>query len=101
MEDMKGKKIAVVVGGPSTEAEVSRRTGAAIAEALKKKGYATETIELVPHALAATLKEKENRRRIQRPSRPLRRRRCSPRPVRNDGHPLYRSWCHGQCRRHE
>ena len=37
MEDMKGKHIAVVVGGPSTEAEVSRRTGAAIAEALKKK----------------------------------------------------------------
>ena len=27
MEDMKDKKIAVVVGGPSTEAEVSRRTG--------------------------------------------------------------------------
>ena len=59
MEDMKGKKIAVVVGGPSTEAEVSRRTGAAIAEALKKKGYAIETIELVPHTLAATLKEKK------------------------------------------
>ena len=57
MEDMKGKHIAVVVGGPSTEAEVSRRTGAAIAEALKKKGYAIETIELVPHTLAATLKE--------------------------------------------
>ena len=49
MEDMKGKKIAVVVGGPSTEAEVSRRTGAAIAEALKKKGYATETIEPVSY----------------------------------------------------
>lgn len=59
MEDMKGKQIAVVVGGPSTEAEVSRRTGAAIAEALKKKGYAVETIELVPHTLAATLKEKK------------------------------------------
>ena len=59
MEDMKGKHIAVVVGGPSTEAEVSRRTGAAIAEALKKKGYAIETIELVPHPLAATLKEKK------------------------------------------
>ena len=59
MEDMKGKHIAVVVGGPSTEAEVSRRTGAAIAEALKKKGYAIETIELVPHTLAATLKEKK------------------------------------------
>ena len=62
MEDMKGKHIAVVVGGPSTEAEVSRRTGAAIAEALKKKGYAIETIELVPHTLAATLKEKKTHR---------------------------------------
>lgn len=55
MEDMKTKKIAVVVGGPSTEAAVSRRTGAAIAEALQKKGYQTVTIELVPSELAQTL----------------------------------------------
>ena len=27
------------MGGPSKEAEVSRRTGAAIAEALESKGY--------------------------------------------------------------
>ena len=57
MEDMKNKKIAVVVGGPSTEAEVSRRTGAAIAEALQKKGYHTVTIELVPQELARELQE--------------------------------------------
>ena len=58
MEDMKDKKIAVVVGGPSTEAEVSRRTGAAIADALTKKGYHIETIELVPKEFAKTLTEK-------------------------------------------
>ena len=44
MEDMKGKHIAVVVGGPSTEAEVSRRTGAAIAEALKKKAMPSKRL---------------------------------------------------------
>ena len=57
-ESMKEKKIAVVVGGPSTEAAVSRRTGVAIAEALASKGYQTETIELVPNMLADQLKEK-------------------------------------------
>ena len=55
MEDMKDKKIAVVVGGPSTEAEVSRRTGAAIADALTKKGYHIEMMELVPKEFAKTL----------------------------------------------
>ena len=58
MEDMKDKKIAVVVGGPSTEAEVSRRTGAAIADALTKKGYHIEMMELVPKEFAKTLTEK-------------------------------------------
>lgn len=58
MEDMKNKKIAVVVGGPSTEAEVSRRTGAAIAQALTAKGYQNEIIELVPKDFAKTLTEK-------------------------------------------
>lgn len=58
-ESMKEKKIAVVVGGPSTEASVSRRTGAAIAEALTRKGYQIETIELVPNMLADQLKEKQ------------------------------------------
>ena len=34
---MKDKHIIVLMGGPSAEAEVSRRTGAAIADALKKQ----------------------------------------------------------------
>ena len=36
---MKQDKIVVVMGGTSTEAEVSRRTGAAILAALQEKGY--------------------------------------------------------------
>ena len=43
---MKDKKIIVLMGGPSKEAEVSRRTGAAIAEALESKGYNAQTLEL-------------------------------------------------------
>ena len=37
--------VAVVLGGPSSEAEVSRRTGAAIAEALREKGYNAVEVE--------------------------------------------------------
>ena len=55
---MKARKIAVVVGGPSTEAEVSRRTGKAVTDALRKKGYQAEIVELVPAELAATLQDK-------------------------------------------
>lgn len=58
MADLKDKKIAVVVGGPSTEAEVSRRTGAAIAKALTAKGYHNEIVELVPKEFSKTLAEK-------------------------------------------
>ena len=56
---MKDKKIAVVVGGPSTEAAVSRNTGGAIAKALEKKGYHVEILELEPQSLAKQLVEKE------------------------------------------
>lgn len=55
MTHMKDKKIAVVVGGPSTEADVSRRTGKAIAAALMSRGYKAELVELVPEQLAQTL----------------------------------------------
>lgn len=55
---MKQKHIAVVVGGPSSEAEVSRSTGNAILKALLSKGYDAEAIELVPHQLVETLKKK-------------------------------------------
>ncbi len=45
---MRQEKIVVVMGGPSTEAEVSRRTGRAIVDALQEKGYAAEPMELDP-----------------------------------------------------
>lgn len=48
---MKDKKIIVLMGGPSQEAEVSRRTGTAIAKALVKKGYKAEPLELNPRTL--------------------------------------------------
>lgn len=48
---MKDRKIIVLMGGPSKEAEVSRRTGAAIAEALESKGYNAQTLELNPRTV--------------------------------------------------
>lgn len=50
------KKIVVVMGGPSTEAEVSRRSGTAILEALKVKGYNAEGLELNPATFANDIK---------------------------------------------
>ena len=51
------KKIVVVMGGPSTEAEVSRRSGTAILEALKAKGYNAEGLELNPATFANDIKD--------------------------------------------
>ena len=48
---MKDKHIIVLMGGPAAEAEVSRRTGAAIAEALITKGYHVSTLELNPRTV--------------------------------------------------
>lgn len=48
---MKDKHIIVLMGGPSAEAEVSRRTGAAIAGALITKGYHVSTLELNPRTV--------------------------------------------------
>lgn len=50
------KKIVVVMGGPSTEAAVSRRSGTAILEALKAKGYNAEGLELNPATFANDIK---------------------------------------------
>lgn len=58
LKDWTGKKIVVVCGGPSTEAEVSRRTGKAIADALLSKNYNVELMELNPQNFAATIREK-------------------------------------------
>lgn len=52
----KNDVVAVVLGGPSTENEVSRNTGHAICEALQEKGYNAHELELVPHTLIGDLK---------------------------------------------
>lgn len=39
-------KVAVVVGGPSTEAEVSRASGRSVVSGLKKRGHVAESFEL-------------------------------------------------------
>ncbi len=58
LRDFSGRKVVVVCGGPSTEAEVSRRTGKAIADALKSKNYDVELMELNPQTFAQTIREK-------------------------------------------
>ncbi len=58
LKDWSRKKIVVVCGGTSTEAEVSRRTGKAVADALKSKNYNVELLELNPQTFAGTIREK-------------------------------------------
>ena len=41
--------VAVVMGGPSAEEQISLSTGHAMAEALRGKGYQVKEIRLVPH----------------------------------------------------
>lgn len=52
-------KIVVVMGGTSTEAEVSRRTGTAIWKALQSKGYPVECMELEPNTFAEEIQKKD------------------------------------------
>lgn len=56
---MKRKKIAVVMGGPSSEREVSLRTGGAILRALQEKGYNAIGLELVPETFLTQIKEEQ------------------------------------------
>ncbi|NCD10021.1 MAG: D-alanine--D-alanine ligase [Negativicutes bacterium] len=48
-------KVAVVMGGPSAEREVSLATGTAVAEALREKGYNVEAIDLEPDRITEQL----------------------------------------------
>ena len=56
---MKEKRIVVLMGGPSKEAEVSRRTAGAIAEALQSKGYKANTLECNPTTVVQDLQQLE------------------------------------------
>ncbi len=54
----KNQVVAVVMGGPSAEREVSLNTGAAIASALREAGYTNVVeLDLDPHNFAAQLAE--------------------------------------------
>ena len=55
----KETKVVVLMGGPSTEAEVSRNTGTAIAEALASIGYHVIPMEYDPHHVVENLKAAE------------------------------------------
>lgn len=52
-------KIVVVMGGTSSEAEVSRRTGAAIYNALVEKGYNAVKMELNPSTFADDIQKEK------------------------------------------
>lgn len=45
------QQVAVLMGGPSAEREVSLRSGAAVAEALRGAGYTVATVDVTAHAL--------------------------------------------------
>ncbi len=53
----KNDLVAVIVGGPSSEAAISRITGAAIADALREKGYNVIELELEPEKIFMQLRE--------------------------------------------
>jgi D-alanine-D-alanine ligase len=56
----KNKLIAVVGGGWSSEAEISRKSASAVAEGLKRLGYTVELLELSPHIATQLLELKPN-----------------------------------------
>ena len=45
VDELKNKRIAILMGGPSAEREVSLRTGQAALAALTKLGYQAEAID--------------------------------------------------------
>ena len=53
----KNDVVAVIMGGPSAEREISLVTGAAIAGALREKGYNVAEIDLEPKKLVLQLEE--------------------------------------------
>jgi D-alanine-D-alanine ligase len=58
MPNFKGKKIGVLLGGLSSEREISLRSGKAVAEGLRKKGYSVTEID-VDISLPEKLKSQE------------------------------------------
>lgn len=53
----KSKTVAVVMGGPSAEEQISLSTGHSVAAALREKGYKVKEIRLIPHMFSEQVKE--------------------------------------------
>ena len=54
---MSNKTIVVIMGGTSTEAEISRQTGNAVLKALQSKGYPAVGMELHPRTFAEEIRK--------------------------------------------
>ena len=48
------QRVAVLMGGTSTEREISLRSGAAVAKGLREKGYEVQEVDVVDHVLDPT-----------------------------------------------
>ncbi|HIU63549.1 MAG TPA: D-alanine--D-alanine ligase [Candidatus Avacidaminococcus intestinavium] len=53
----KNKRVAVVMGGPSAERDISLLTGQAIVDALKSKDYDVVGIDIEPHRISEQLRD--------------------------------------------
>lgn len=94
-DDYKNNRIGIILGGPSREAEVSRRTGTAVDEALRSLGYQTTVIEYDPPHIVEQVRG-QNRCGISGSSWEIRGRRYDSGRFGTFGHPLYRLGRHGK-----
>ena len=62
----KNARVAVLCGGMSSEAEVSKRSGKNCFEALKRLGYVNAELVYVDENIAQVLKDKNNVEKIQK-----------------------------------
>ena len=86
----KNKTIAVVMGGPSAEGEISLATGKSIAIALRERGYQVKELFLKPRNFSEQLKASGADVRIYRGSWLIWRGRTFTKRLGNDGGALYR-----------
>ncbi|MBN1898426.1 MAG: D-alanine--D-alanine ligase [Spirochaetes bacterium] len=59
MKDLKKCKIGVIMGGPSSERDVSLRSGDNVFKALKEAGYKAIKIDLIPGHIVSQLKQEK------------------------------------------
>ena len=86
---MQSRKIGVLLGGLSSEREVSLRTGEAVLAALRERGH-----DAIPDLRRSRRRRRAppgaDRRRVHRAPRPVGRGRLHPGPARDARHPVHR-----------